>query len=148
MLDFLHQYGYWGLFFASFLSATVIPLSSEGVVSLLLYSGFSLWPVVVVASLGNWLGGMSCYALGYWGKSSNIERWLRIKQERIDKYQNKINRWGSILACLCWMPLIGDVLAVGLGFFRCNLFFTSIFMFLGKAARYVVWALLSSYVLL
>lgn len=146
MLDFLFQYGLWGLFVASFLSATVLPLSSEGVVSLLIYGGFDWQGVILVASIGNWLGGMTCYALGYWGNFSKIERWLGVKQQKIERFQVRIEKWGSALACLCWVPIIGDVLAIGLGFFRCNWYVTCFFMFVGKATRYLIWAYLTLYV--
>ena len=56
------EWGYFGLFIASFLSATIIPfLSSEALLSLMIINQFNLGNVLLVATIGNWLGGLSCY---------------------------------------------------------------------------------------
>ena len=53
------EWGYLGLFLSSFLGATIIPLSSEIVLSLLLTQGFDLNLSIIIATIGNWLGGLS-----------------------------------------------------------------------------------------
>ena len=40
---------------------------------------------------------------------------------------------------LCFLPGIGDFIAVALGFLRANIWVVAISMFLGKAIRYWVW---------
>ena len=67
-MDILISYGYIGVFIASFLAATVLPFSSEVVLTGVLLAGGSYWPCMVAATLGNTLGGMTCYALGRLGK--------------------------------------------------------------------------------
>ena len=62
------QLGYWGLFLSSFLSSTVIPLSSEVALVALLAMGLDPVLCVLTATLGNSLGGMTSYGLGYLGK--------------------------------------------------------------------------------
>jgi membrane protein YqaA with SNARE-associated domain len=64
----LFDYNLWGLFLASFLAATVVPFSSEALLTFLIVNGTDAYAAVLVATVGNWLGGMSSYAIGYLGK--------------------------------------------------------------------------------
>ncbi|MBN2743126.1 membrane protein YqaA with SNARE-associated domain [Breznakibacter xylanolyticus] len=133
------ELGYWGLFLGSFLAATVVPFSSEALLSGMILSGGNPLVAIVVATLGNWMGGMSSYGLGHLGKLSWIERYLRVKPVQIEKFTNYINGrvlWASLL---CWLPMVGDVIAVVLGLTRANIWISSVGMLAGKALRYVLW---------
>ena len=134
------EWGYLGLFIASFLGATIIPFSSELVLSLLIIKGYDFNLSLLVATTGNWLGGLSSYFLGRLGKWSTLEKYFRLKKEKIVKFKTNIDKWGSLLAFFCWLPLIGDPIAVGLGFFRTNYLLVALWMFIGKLIRYIVWA--------
>jgi len=137
------EWGYVGLFIASFLAATLIPLSSEIVLSVLIANNYDLSISLFVASFGNWIGGLSSYGIGRLGKWNIIEKYFRVKKEKIHEWKDKIDNWGSPLAFFCWLPIIGDPIAISLGFFRTNFFLTSIWMFIGKLFRYLVWTLLT-----
>ena len=134
------EWGYIGLFIASFLGATIIPFSSELVFSLLIIKGYDFNLSLLVATTGNWLGGLSSYFLGRLGKWSILEKYFRLKKVKIVKFKTNIDKWGSLLAFFCWLPIIGDPIAVGLGFFRTNYLLVAIWMFMGKLIRYIVWA--------
>ena len=140
MEDYI-ELGYWGLFLTSFLAATVIPLSSEIVLSVLIANGFDFIFCLLVATLGNWLGGLSSYGLGWLANWEILERYFGIKQEKVFAIKKYINPWGSPLAFLCWLPLVGDVFAVALGFFRVSFPKVSLWMLLGKLIRYTLWGL-------
>jgi len=131
------------LFIASFLGATVIPFSSELVFSLLIIKGYDFNLSLLVATTGNWLGGLSSYFLGRLGKWSTLEKYFKLKKEKIVKFKTNIDKWGSLLAFFCWLPVIGDPIAVGLGFFRTNYILVAIWMFIGKFIRYILWALVT-----
>ena len=137
------EWGYLGLFVASFIAATVIPLSSEFVLSILLANQYPLALSLIIASLGNWLGGLSSYGLGRLGKWSLIERFFGLKKNKIQQINGKIDRWGSYLAFFCWLPIVGDLFAISLGFFKVSFSNVSIWMLLGKLLRYTVWGLLT-----
>ena len=137
------EWGYLGLFIASFLGATVIPFSSELVFSLLIIKGYDFNLSLLVATTGNWLGGLSSYFLGRLGKWSTLEKYFRLKKEKIVKFKTNIDKWGSLLAFFCWLPVIGDPIAVGLGFFRTNYILVAMWMFIGKFIRYILWALVT-----
>ena len=134
------EWGYLGLFIASFLGATIIPFSSELVLSLLIIKGYDFNLSLLVATTGNWLGGLSSYFLGRLGKWSTLEKYFRLKKEKIVKFKTNIDKWGSLLAFFCWLPIIGDPIAVGLGFFRTNYLLVALWMLMGKLIRYIVWA--------
>jgi membrane protein YqaA with SNARE-associated domain len=140
------DYNLWGLFLASFLAATVIPFSSEALLSVLIIKGTDPYSAILVATTGNWLGGMSSYALGYLGKWEWIEKYLRVKRETIGKWHNRLYRKGAIFAFLCWVPAVGDIFAVGLGILRSNILITALAMLAGKFLRYVVWGWLTGLV--
>ena len=134
------EWGYLGLFFASFLAATIIPLGSEIVLSLLIYKGYDLSISLFVASLGNWAGGMSSYYLGRLGNFIMLKKYFKIDKSKILNFQDKIKKWGSSLAFFCWLPILGDPIAISLGFFKINYKIVAIWMLIGKVFRYLIWA--------
>jgi membrane protein YqaA with SNARE-associated domain len=138
MVDFFYQYGLFGLFLAGFLSGSVFPFNSESVLSLLIYSGFDTISSLAAATAGNTLGGISIYYLGYLGKLEWIEKYAKVKPEKIHAILPRLKRYGSLAASLSFVPIVGDVVILGLGFFRINPFFTLFFMMFSKIARYLV----------
>lgn len=139
--------GYLGLFIASFLAATVVPFSSEVVFSAMVFGGLDAWKCVFVATLGNWLGGMTCYYMGRLGKIEWIEKYLRIKKEKMEKFMGKLNRYGDWFAFFSFLPGVGDVIAVASGYFRCHWWIVALSMLLGKFARYIVWMYLNGLIM-
>lgn len=139
----LFDYSLWGLFLASFLAATVVPFSSEVVLTAVLANGTDVLWAVIIASLGNWAGGMTSFALGYLGKWEWIEKYLRVKRETIEKWHNRLYKRGGFFAFLTWLPGVGDIFAIGLGVLRANIFIVAVTMFAGKLVRYIVWAWLT-----
>lgn len=136
----LQDLGLFGLFLGCLLSATVIPFSSEALVAGAFLLDYSPWTVILVATLGNTIGGMTCYLLGWLCKWSWIEKWLKVKEESLAKAQVKVGRYGSLAALLTWLPVVGDVIAIALGVMRTRVVPTTVFMFVGKGLRYVVVA--------
>lgn len=135
----LADLGYFGLMIAAFLAATIVPFSSEAVFSALFYGGLDPWALVLWATIGNTAGGMTCYLLGRLGKMEWIEKWLKIKKEKIEKFETKFHKYGDWLAFFSFLPGIGDVIAVAAGFMRCRWWVALISMGLGKFVRYIVW---------
>jgi membrane protein YqaA with SNARE-associated domain len=119
--------GLLGLAASSFLSATLLPGNSEIVLVALLHQAPDLkWPAVVVASLGNTLGGLTSYLVGRLFPQPSPGRatvWL--------------TRYGPPALLLSWVPVVGDGLCVAAGWLRQNAVAVVLFMAIGKAARYV-----------
>ena len=138
-------WAYAGLFASSFLAATLVPFSSEALLVALLLAGNNPVYCVATATLGNGLGGLSSYGLGYLGKMVWIERYLRVKAEQMQRAHQQILRFGSLLAFFTWLPVVGDLLAVALGFFKVRPVLVAIYMFAGKALRYICIAVYTLY---
>jgi len=128
------EHGLWGLFAASFIASTVFPMSSEAVLFgfLKLYPE-ELVPALVLATLGNTLGGLTSYALG---------RLLpaRIQAKLDPRALEKLRRYGSPLTFFAWLPVVGDALCVGAGWLRLNWLSVTAFMAAGRLLRYWVVA--------
>lgn len=138
-MEQLVEWGYIGVFIASFLAATVLPFSSEVVLTGVLLAGADYWQCMIAATLRNFLGGMSCYYLGRLGKIEWIEKYLKLNITKLRKIQHWIEGKGSVMAFFVFLPGIGDFIAVALGFLRGNVWIVAISMLLGKFLRYLVW---------
>ena len=145
-MESLVEYGYIGLFIGAFLAATIIPFSSDAQMVALLALGGDPFICVTVATLGHWLGGLSSYGLGYIGKWKWIEKYLKVKEETLIKQKERVDKYGASLAFFSWLPGIGDVLALALGFYKVSFKKSAIFMLIGKGARFVMWAVIFYYV--
>ncbi len=145
-LRILLTWGYLGLFIGTFLAATVLPFSSEILVTGLLYAGANSLYIFLVATLGNWLGSISTYYLGWLGKWEWIERLFKVTPEKLEKQQAKISKYGSILAFFVWFPVVGDVFALALGFYKVSPRKCILFMLIGKMCRFALYILFYNYV--
>ncbi|MDO4770773.1 YqaA family protein [Porphyromonas sp.] len=138
-MEILIEYGYIGVFIAAFLAATILPFSSEIVLSGVLLTGASYPLCIAAATLGNWLGGMTCYWLGLLGKKEWIIKYLKLKEEKLDKVTSWLQKKGTWMAFFVFLPGIGDFFAVALGLLRANVWAVAAFMLAGKLFRYLVW---------
>jgi membrane protein YqaA with SNARE-associated domain len=134
----LEQLGLFGLFLACLLSATIIPFSSEAIVAGALALGINPWLIVLVATLGNTAGGMISFLMGWLCKWEWLEKYFHLKREKLERFRSHIERYGVWAALLTWLPIVGDPLAIAMGFMRINPWWTMVIMFVGKAIRYVV----------
>ena len=143
LVQWLIDWGYPGLFLSAFLAGSLIPFSSEIVLLTLVKLGLNPVVCLVLATLGNTLGGMTCYGMGWAGRTDWIERYLHVKQDKVDKMQLFLRGKGSMMAFFAFLPFVGGVLAVALGFMRSNITLTTLSMMLGKLLRYIVllWAM-------
>lgn len=139
MIEFFQSWGYLGLFLGSFLASTVVPFSADALIIGMLVVGGRPWLCFLLATIGNWLGGMTSFAIGWIGKWEWIEKYLKVKRETLEKQKSKVDRFGPFLAFLAWLPVVGDVFAIALGFYKTKPVQCSIYMLLGRAARFLVW---------
>lgn len=141
-MDSLIDLGYWGLFIGSFLASTILPMSADVLLIGILALGGNVWLCLCIATIGNWLGGLTSYWIGWIGKWQWIERWLKVKEEKLLRQKKNIDCYGVWLALLTWLPLIGDLFAIALGFYRINPYTSALYMLIGRFARFLLWTLL------
>lgn len=131
------ELGYIGLFFVCFLSATILPFPSEGALIAFLAAGYSPVWCLIVATLGNTLGGTTNYALGLLGNPDKLENRFKNK-EQLHRFRRWVNRYGYWLGLIAWTPFIGDPMTIAIGFFRVKFVPFFLLMTLGKFVRYAV----------
>jgi membrane protein YqaA with SNARE-associated domain len=124
------------LFLACFLAATILPFSSEALLAAMAMGTWGTWTLLLTASVGNTLGGLTNYAIGRWIPDGKLMRWLRIDPGKAERWSGLVRRYGSWAALLCWLPVIGDPIAIALGLFRARFLPVVLLMFIGKAVRY------------
>lgn len=122
-----------GLWLSAFVSATILPGSSEVVAAAVITQQPQRWLwVFVVATAGNTMGAMTSYGLG---------RLLPSKYPASAHMIAWIQRYGVWSLLLSWMPIIGDGLVVAAGWLRLNLYLSLLMLLVGKAIRYgvLIW---------
>ncbi len=151
LLDTLTQlfidWGYLGLFLSAFVAGSVLPFSSEIVMVVLLGMGLDGWGCLLAASMGNTLGGMTCYWVGTLGKSEWIEKYLHVEHDKLQRVVTFLSGKGAVMAFFAFLPYVGEAVAVGLGLLRSNVWLTTLAMFIGKALRYGVVLLIGQEIL-
>jgi membrane protein YqaA with SNARE-associated domain len=137
-MHYFTELGYFGLFVSSFLAATILPLSSEVVLTALLLSGLSPTTLVSVATIGNVRGSLTNYALGYWVSLEVIKKWLKMSEQEFVRAEQRFVKYGYISMLFAWVPIIGDPLTLVAGVLRIRLVWFVLLVTAGKLARYVV----------
>ena len=141
----LPQYGLSSLFLAAFVSATLVPIGSEpALVGLLLLNPDLFWPAIVVATLGNTLGGMLDWWMGY--EAHQIADKFSHSKTHL-KALEFLERLGPKACLLAWLPVVGDPLCSVAGWLRLPFWPCAGWMLLGKFLRYLVMTPLVLWVL-
>ena len=134
----LEELGYLGLFIAGFLAATILPFSSESLLAVAILHGLDPIICLIIITVGNWLGSITTYGIGYLGNVDWIEKYFKISREKVEKTKIYLAKYGTLLALFTWVPIIGDAFALSLGYFKVNFTATAIFMLIGKFFRYLL----------
>ncbi len=133
------DYSLLGLFFSAFLSSTVLPGSSEVLLVALAAQGdVSDSNLLIVATAGNTLGGMSSWGLGWIIALRYPLTTLPKAAHR--RAVDRVRQWGSPILLLSWVPVLGDPLCVAAGWLRISWLNALLCIGIGKALRY--WAIL------
>ncbi|MFM2408073.1 MAG: hypothetical protein RL358_815 [Pseudomonadota bacterium] len=116
------------LFLSSLLGATLLPGGSE----LVLFALLKNYPdavslALLVATLGNTLGGMISFAMG-----------RILPPNKSLKHIDQVQRYGTPVLLLAWTPLLGDALCLAAGWLRLSWWQAALFMAIGKFARYAL----------
>lgn len=135
-MDFF-EIGYTGLFFICFLSATVLTFPSELFLAYMLGKGYDPFTCLLIATIGNSLGGLTSYGIGRLGNPKWLHK-LGMDEVKIEKRETSIQKYGSWMALFSWVPFIGDPLLICLGFFRVQFIKAMLLMVLGKFLRYLL----------
>ena len=140
-MEFLTEFGYLGLFIVSFLAATILPIGSELLLVTLATHDHSLYVLLIVATLGNVLGSVVNYAIGFYGGDWLTHKVLKISPQQMHKAKQRYNKWGKWSLLLAWVPIIGDPLTVIAGALKINIWVFLLLVTVGKFGRYCIVAI-------
>jgi membrane protein YqaA with SNARE-associated domain len=137
------KYGLGSVFVGSFLSATLLPFPSEAVVlGVVKLNPMLLWATVVVATIGNTLGGVVTWWMGY-GAQVAASKISRSSLEL--KALSWLEKLGPKACILSWLPLIGDPICALAGWLKLPFWPCTAYMAIGKGLRYLVLAIATSF---
>ncbi|MCW8904291.1 YqaA family protein [Sedimenticola sp.] len=125
------------LFSSAFLAATILPFYSEVVLFALLRDGGDPIVLVSIATLGNTLGAVVNWLLGWYLLHFQDRRWFYFKPAQIERAQRWFQRYGFWTLLLAWMPVGGDALTLIAGIMKVRLWLFLLLVGTGKALRYI-----------
>jgi membrane protein YqaA with SNARE-associated domain len=134
----LPQVGLVAVFVIAFVSATLLPLGSEPAVYLVVRADPDMfWPVVLVATVGNTLGGVTSWWIGY-GAEKAVEA-VKHHEPRHSRAMRWLQRFGPKACLLSWLPVVGDPLCAVAGWLKLPFWPCVGYMAVGKFLRFVFY---------
>ena len=132
----LPKYGLSTVFVVAIVSATLLPLGSEfAVIGLVKLNPEMFWPAIGVATVGNTLGGMISWWMGYGAEVA----YERVAHKRVHiRALDYLERFGPKACLLSWLPGVGDPLCAVAGWLKMPFWPCTLYMAIGKFFRYVV----------
>lgn len=131
----LPEYGLSTVFVVAFISATLLPMGSEpAVFGLIKLNAHLFWPAILIATVGNTLGGM-------------VSWWMGLGAHKVvDKYRHSsshlralawLEKMGPKACFFSFLPVIGDPLCAVAGWLKMPLLPCTTYMAAGKFVRYL-----------
>ncbi|MBR3302642.1 MAG: DedA family protein [Bacteroidales bacterium] len=143
-MEWLESLGLLGLFIGSLLAATILPFSSDVIYLAVLASTGKPLACLLSATAGSWIGSVITYYLGRIGKWEWIERWFKVTPQKLEKQRVYVNKYGVWLALVAWLPFVGDISVLALGFYRSPKYLTFFMLLIGKLLRYLFWNIVTN----
>ncbi len=129
----------WLMFSAAFIAATIFPGGSEVLLAALIKEQPDLWiSLVFVATLGNSLGSVTNYGLGYLGRFAKTPEEMATGRFRYSV--NLLKKYGYWSLLLAWLPIVGDLLCLLAGWMKMPIVQSTLMIFVGKGIRYLLIA--------
>jgi membrane protein YqaA with SNARE-associated domain len=122
------------IFIFAFVSATLLPLASEP--ALFAYVKLNpemIWIAIVVATLGNVLGGMVDWFMGY-GAHKAHDKFMGSRNYGLLRWFEKLGPKALLFA---WLPIVGDPLCALAGWLKHPWMQCLLYMTIGKFLRYI-----------
>jgi membrane protein YqaA with SNARE-associated domain len=141
----LPKFGLSTVFVVSFISATLLPLGSEpAVFGLVKLNPHLFWPAILVATVGNTLGGAVTWWMGY-GTHRAVDKYRETHPKKKNGVHLKaldwLQRFGPKACLLSWLPLVGDPLCAVAGWLKLSFWPCVLYMAVGKFLRYLTMTL-------
>jgi membrane protein YqaA with SNARE-associated domain len=130
---------YAALFTGAFLSATLLPGSSEAALIALLAAGTGdPATLIAVATSGNVLGSVVNWLIGRFFAHFRDRRWFPAGERSYDRAVEWYGRYGIWSLLFAWLPVVGDPLTLVAGALRTDIRWFLLLVTIGKGARYLL----------
>lgn len=148
IIGFIQTTGYWGVFLLMTLESALIPIPSEVTMP---FAGFlassgklSLIGIIIVGALGNLVGSLIAYGLGYFLEETVIVsliqkygKFILISKHEYDRAIQWFNKYGGKIAFFSrLLPAVRTFISLPAGLSEMNIWKFSIYTFLGS----LIWS--------
>ena len=138
LTTWLTEAGPAGMFVSAILAGSVFPFSSEVVMMTLLSAGADPVSLLVWGTVGNVLGSAINYGLGRLGREEWMVKYAKVSREKLARGRRYVTRYGPLAGLLAWVPPLGSVVTVAMGFMRTNPLWSFVAIAFGKYLRYQI----------
>ena len=132
------------LFLSSFISSTILPGHSEITLTTFIFlNKYNIINLIFIASLGNILGSILNWYLGFHFVKFKEKKWFPINKKQLEKASLWFLNYGKWSLFLSWVPFVGDPLTVVAGVLRVPIITFLIIVSISKILRYVIVSLIA-----
>lgn len=140
-------FSYFQLSLISFLAATILPFSSEVVLTTMyLSNSFETYFLLIFASIGNIMGSITNWYLGKKIILFQNRKWFPVSREQLESSREYFQKYGLWSLLLAWVPIIGDPLTLLAGVLKVRFGIFFVLVSISKISRYVFILYLASFV--
>ena len=140
-------FSYFQLSLISFLAATILPFSSEVVLTTMyLSNSFEPYFLLIFASIGNIMGSITNWYLGKKITLFQNRKWFPVSREQLERSRKYFQKYGLWSLLLAWVPIIGDPLTLLAGVLKVRFGVFFLLVSVSKISRYVFILYLASFV--
>ncbi len=142
-MEFVQDWGYLGMFVVAFVASTIVPASPEAVMLVLFAQGLDAVTLIIIGTIGGYLGSLTYYYLAIRGRQIVLNRFVTISDERMAKSEAWFARWGSIILFFSWLPFVGEPLLIVAGALKVRLSVFTFWVIVGRLIRFIGLLLLA-----
>jgi len=140
-------FSYFQLSLISFLAATILPFSSEVVLTTMyLSNSFETYFLLIFASIGNIMGSITNWYLGKKITLFQNRKWFPVSPDQLERSRKYFQKYGLWSLLLAWVPIIGDPLTLLAGVLKVRFSIFFLLVSISKISRYVFILYLASFV--
>ncbi|MGA0943988.1 MAG: YqaA family protein [Alphaproteobacteria bacterium] len=140
-------FSYFQLSLISFLAATILPFSSEVVLTTMyLSNSFEPYFLLIFASIGNIMGSITNWYLGKKITLFQNRKWFPVSPDQLERSRKYFQKYGLWSLLLAWVPIIGDPLTLLAGVLKVRFSIFFLLVSISKISRYVFILYLASFV--
>ncbi len=133
VIQFISTLGYFGVFILMTLESALVPIPSEVTMpfsgSLVAQGTFNIWLVVIAGTLGNLVGSLLAYWLGWWGQEAIVRKvivkygkYLLISEHEYDNSERWFRNHGEMIVFFARiLPVVRTFISLPAGVAKMNL---------------------------